>query len=69
MELAKIVAEPLETKNYLAPCPFCGGKARLMKTPDETGIVTKFVRCMTCGASADFSHFVNRAIQKWNRRP
>lgn len=69
MILAKIKAEPIECKNYLAPCPFCGGEAVLMKTPDESGIVTKFVRCKSCGASADFSHFENRAIQKWNRRP
>ncbi len=68
MILAKINAEPYKTTQYLAQCPFCGGDAQLMKTSDESGIVTKFVRCKTCGASADFSHFTDRAIQKWNRR-
>ena len=46
----------------LKPCPFCGGKAKVMNGPDD------WVQCDRCGATTAFSATVESAIAKWNRR-
>lgn len=57
-----------ETREVLAPCPFCGCKARILET--QTDVV---VACEGCCVE---NHFINdirdtgrsRAIAAWNRR-
>lgn len=46
----------------LKPCPFCGGKAKVMNGPDD------WVQCDGCGAATAFSATVESAIAKWNGR-
>lgn len=58
---------------YLLPCPFCGGKAKVV----STGVAMKAVRCDSCYAEGpyfcsamwrDINVSINKAAQAWNRR-
>ena len=46
----------------LKPCPFCGGKAKLMISVED------WVLCTICKASSDTTSDPKRAIEKWNKR-
>lgn len=54
----------------LKPCPFCGGKAELIRWSIWEGSeITDFVQCTEC--TADGKHFhdePDKAIAAWNRR-
>lgn len=46
----------------LKPCPFCGGKAKIVKT------YTIWVKCINCHASANCHSTKKEAAAAWNRR-
>ena len=59
----------------LKSCPFCGGKAELIKRAYEDNTGYALVSCKACGnmtkqfyKSLDFCA-VDEAIKSWNRRP
>jgi hypothetical protein len=48
----------------LLPCPFCGGKPRLLPQPDGYSI-----DCLNCGAKVyEVTEFEEQVALKWNRR-
>lgn len=49
-------------KIELKPCPFCGGKAKIVKT------YTIWVKCINCHASANCHSTEREAAEAWNRR-
>lgn len=46
----------------LKPCPFCGGKAKLMYAPDV------WVECTSCGAQSRMCAMPETALERWNVR-
>ena len=46
----------------LKPCPFCGGKAKLMDAPDV------WVECTSCGAQSRMCAMPETALERWNVR-
>ena len=71
----------MKTKNKLAPCPFCGGKASFFATPKyESGpnflgrTLLYCVKCLRCGAQIqdikedDDKTALEIAAEKWNQR-
>lgn len=46
----------------LKPCPFCGGKAKLL------GFTRFWVQCEPCGAQTPLYVFEDAAEEAWNRR-
>lgn len=54
-----------EEDKYLDPCPFCGGKAEIMKTPLDN----YWVQCTDCGIMQGWSeNNIDNAIETWNTR-
>lgn len=51
----------------LKPCPFCGGKAEMIRYP-ANGKVTVSCRSSGCMANISFCVSKDRAIEAWNRR-
>jgi transcription elongation factor Elf1 len=51
-------------KNFtILPCPFCGGKAGLVKT------TVFWVRCQICGSEHGYSSRIRqKAVDNWNKR-
>ena len=47
----------------LRKCPFCGGKARAVRSSEEY-----WVRCFDCGAEIAICDSKPEAITAWNRR-
>ena len=47
----------------LRKCPFCGGKARAVRSSEEF-----WVRCFDCGAEIAICDSKPEAITAWNRR-
>lgn len=47
----------------LKPCPFCGGKARLMRRVAEY-----LVKCTGCGTTGKSKQIAEFAVKAWNRR-
>lgn len=58
----KIIQSYVEEKEKLLPCPFCGGKAKLVSS------VESWVECKSCGATSRFCACDSGAIEKWNKR-
>lgn len=52
-----------ETK--LKPCPFCGGRAELLRSPFHNGCR---VKCQHCGALSKLMRLDHEAAAIWNRR-
>ena len=52
----------------LKPCPFCRGKARVIKESDPNLIQYK-VMCQNCGISTPFIGSREQSEDTWNRRP
>ena len=50
------------TEPELKPCPFCGGKAKLMDAPDV------WVECTSCGAQSRMCAMPETALERWNVR-
>lgn len=48
----------------LKPCPFCGGKAEIIK--DEMHV---WVHCTNCDSDTDLYQIQKEAVAAWNRRP
>lgn len=49
----------------LLPCPFCGGKATIVRS---TFTDRYAVKCPTCGASLFSSSSNGKALCQWNKR-
>lgn len=59
--------------NDLKPCPFCGGKPRLMKkitqpAREERPFIYRCIICGECGASTGWFNTNRQAKDLWNRR-
>ena len=52
-----------ETK--LKPCPFCGGRAEILRSPFGNGCR---VKCQHCGALSKHMRLDHEAAAIWNRR-
>lgn len=52
----------------LKPCPFCGGKAKLVETYVEKGIWVYSVDCSNCKTRQQVSKTEEEAINAWNTR-
>lgn len=56
----------------LKPCPFCGGKARIMHLTSASGIEThSMVECRSCHIKTDYYVYEfgeRNVIKVWNRR-
>jgi len=56
----------------LKPCPFCGGKAKMMyayRGYDEMMYAYQcWARCKKCGAEMAGAMLKSNAIKRWNRR-
>lgn len=60
--IIKCTVPSVEEVEKLLPCPFCGGKAKLVSS------VESWVECPSCGTSTKFCSCDSGAIEKWNRR-
>ena len=47
----------------LKPCPFCGGKAKVVKT-----YWTIYIKCQCCDARSNCKETEQKAAEAWNRR-
>lgn len=62
----------------LKPCPFCGGKAKIINYIDSRFFPTvnkAYVKCIKCHSSGDVFKqknnsidYIEEAIEAWNRR-
>ena len=61
-------------KIELKPCPFCGGKARVVIKSFDVFMNGAFVICEKCGARTDLIETnaeysaKDRAVEYWNKR-
>ena len=60
--------------NKVLPCPFCGGRPKLLEINKGwagfTGEVYDYaVKCGSCRASTATFHTLEAAREAWNRRP
>ena len=53
----------------LKPCPFCGGKAKIVTWRDEKRREnpTK-IKCVSCGCTSGVKNRIGKAAAAWNRR-
>lgn len=51
----------------LKPCPFCGGKARIIKE-SQPGFIQCKVACRNCGTATPFIGSKEQSIITWNCR-
>lgn len=49
----------------LKPCPFCGGKAKIIQSSRRTLF---FTACEDCDADSDYYDTEEKAAEAWNRR-
>ena len=52
----------------LKRCPFCGGKAHVMKKQNRHGVEFYIVQCTRCRASSGGVNDEQFAIDAWNER-
>ena len=52
----------------LKPCPFCGGKAKIVVSTDYRDRHLRYVTCEQCRVSTDFFLNDKAAAEAWNRR-
>ena len=62
------------TINKVKPCPFCGGKPKVLEInkgwAGMTGMIYDYsVKCASCRASTATFHTIDAARIAWNRRP
>ncbi len=61
--------EKMSDKIELKPCPFCGGKAKMVVYTNYNDYNDYVVNCTKCGASVPIWHETEKeAAQWWNRR-
>lgn len=48
-------------------CPFCGGKAKLIKANYDLEDIY-WIRCKKCGVDSNIFYTSDTAIEAWNRR-
>ena len=62
--------ESEKMKDKLKPCPFCGGKAKVIEEYDcMIGKNAYFIECCNCRATFyNGNANKNKEIEKWNRR-
>ena len=59
------------SKRVLKPCPFCGGKAKIILSTQERDKFQSrlwLVRCPVCGANQLPFSEKHYAVEAWNRR-
>ena len=57
--------------NELKPCPFCGGKAELIRNynPDnKSQYINSHVICTVCGFQIHSDYHTEKTIKAWNQR-
>lgn len=68
----RIIQKAEREEDELKPCPFCGGKAKIVMTEDDTGeCVGPFffwIRCEECHLETGAKSSESEAIKEWNRR-
>ena len=65
--------EECTRQGIVLPCPFCGGKAKLVKRKFKTGFYpsggTYYVHCTSCMATTQPRKKEYDVIETWNTRP
>jgi Lar family restriction alleviation protein len=57
------------TNDELKPCPFCGGRARILDYDDGNGGYYSICECEKCGAKGSESNCGrNYTVKRWNER-
>jgi len=57
----------MKDENGLLPCPFCGGKAKVISGTDHVTTYW-YVLCLHCTTSQTSSKDYDKVIKKWNTR-
>ena len=52
----------------LKPCPFCGGEAEKIQSPQKSTTVYNYIKCRECGSMSHSFFAIGEAINAWNRR-
>lgn len=61
----------LSVRNYLLPCPFCGGEADVTTDRHPSGCEIKYVYCRSCHCRTDYFYMDDPngdMVKVWNTR-